>query len=457
MRGLELPELDPLTPEVRRRALKARRRFLGVWTAVGAILLAAVVIYLLNVLSAPMGVIIWATIIVFCLRGIVNGLEKRGINRGVGTAIAYVVMFVVLGALFVLMFSPVFGFGNQFANLVESIPGYVQSAIDWGNGIYHRYASLFENESVRQGINDVLAAVGTWATDFFSQGASGAISIGTGVANSFVAIGFGLVVAFWILMELPALGRECKRLAGPNRQEDLEMLHVTFTRVMGGYIKGTLLQCAVIGVGCGILFQVVGVPNAAVLGLITGVMNIIPIIGPWLGGALAAIAAVFVSPLVALIALAGTVVIQQLVYTFVSPKIMANSVDIHPALTLIALMVGSALGGAMSGLMGSLVGMLASIPLVAVAKSVFVYYFEKKTGRHLVAEDGVFFKGVPSDNEEVNPLSDATSPGVTTGSMKPIKLDDATLFGRKLPKLRSQAHGKVTARHSHDDTSSSKK
>ena len=203
MRGLELPELDPLTPEVRRRALKARRRFLGVWTAVGAILLAAVAIYLLNVLSAPMGVIIWATIIVFCLRGIVNGLEKRGINRGVGTAIAYVVMFVVLGALFVLMFSPVFGFGNQFANLVESIPGYVQSAIDWGNGIYHRYASLFENESVRQGINDVLAAVGTWATDFFSQGASGAISIGTGVANSFVAIGFGLVVAFWILMSCP--------------------------------------------------------------------------------------------------------------------------------------------------------------------------------------------------------------------------------------------------------------
>ena len=41
--------------------------------------------------------------------------------------------------------------------------------------------------------------------------------------------------------------------------------------------------------------------------------------------------------------------------------------------------------------------------------------------------------------------------------MKPIKLDDATLFGRKLPKLSSQAHGKVTARHSHDDTSSSKK
>ena len=106
MRNLEIPEVDLLTPEARRRAAKARSRFLGVWTAVGAILLAAVVVYLLNVLSAPVGVIIWATIIVFCLRGIVNGLERRGLNRGAGTAIAYVIMFVVLGALFFLMFSP---------------------------------------------------------------------------------------------------------------------------------------------------------------------------------------------------------------------------------------------------------------------------------------------------------------------------------------------------------------
>lgn len=422
MRDLELPELDPRAPEVQRRALKARRRFLGVWTTVGAILLAAVAIYLLNVLSAPMGVIIWATIIVFCLRGIVNGLEKRGVSRGVGTAIAYVVMFVVLGALFVLLFSPVFGFGNQFANLVESIPGYVQSAIDWGNGIYHRYASLFENESVRQGINDVLAAAGTWATNFFSQSASGAISIGAGVANSFVAIGFGLVVAFWILMELPALGLECKRLAGPNRQEDLEMLHVTFTRVMGGYIKATLMQCAIIGIGCGILFAVAGIPNYAALGVIAGLLNIIPVVGPWLGGALAAIVGLFVSPIAVVVAFVGTIAIQQIVYTFVSPKIMADSVDVHPALTLITLLAGSAIGGAMSGFVGSIFGMLVAIPAVAVAKAVFVYYFEKRTGRQLVAEDGVFFKGTPSEGDQVDPLGDVTAPHPdSTGSMQRIQ------------------------------------
>ena len=437
----------------RTKQARARTRFFDLWAVVAAILLLAAIVYLLNILSVPVAILIWTVIIVFCLRGIVNGLEKRHINRGLGTTIAYVIMALVLALIGFLLFSPMFGLNAQFNDLVSNLPHYVDAVIAWGNDLYARYAPMLEDETVKNVISEVQKSAASWASSIAQGSANGIVAFSTTLANGLMALGFALVIAFWILMELPAMGRETRRLIGPKHAEDAEFFHATFTRVMGGYIKGTLLQCAVIGVGCGILFQVVGVPNAAVLGLITGVMNIIPIIGPWLGGALA----VFVSPLVALIALAGTVVIQQLVYTFVSPKIMANSVDIHPALTLIALMVGSALGGAMSGLMGSLVGMLASIPLVAVAKSVFVYYFEKKTGRHLVADDGVFFKGVPSDNEEVNPLSDATSPGVTTGSMKPIKLDDATLFGRKLPKLRSQAHGKVTARHSHDDTSSSKK
>ena len=93
-------------------------------------------------------------------------------------------------------------------------------------------------------------------------------------------------------MELPQLGRECMRLVNPKRHEDLEMLHVTFTRVMGGYIKGTLLQCAIIGVGCVVLFGAIGIPNYAALGGIAGLLNIIPIVGPWLGGALAAIVGV---------------------------------------------------------------------------------------------------------------------------------------------------------------------
>lgn len=392
---------------------KARRRFLNVWTIVGAIALTWVVVQLLNILSVPVAIVIWTTIIVFVLRGTVNKLEEIGINRTVGTAIGYVIMFAVLALVAFLLFSPGVGMNTQFANLIENVPVYVQGISDWANDMYARYAYMLEDESVRAFVSDVQASAMDWAGDFAKNSASGAIAFGTGLANAFMAIGFALVVAFWILMQLPQLGRECKRLVGDAHAEDLEMLHITFTRVMGGYIKGTLLQCAIIGVACGILFAVLGIPNSMALGGITGILNIIPIIGPWLGGGLAAIVGIFVSPLVAVIAILGTIVIQQFVYTFISPKIMSDSVDIHPALTLIALMAGSALGGAMGGLPGSLVGMLASIPAVAVAKSVFVYYFEKRTGRRLVSKDGVFFLGTPSSSEDgdaPNPIADATSP-----------------------------------------------
>ena len=392
---------------------KARRRFLNVWTIVGAIALTWVVVQLLNILSVPVAIVIWTTIIVFVLRGTVNKLEEIGINRTVGTAIGYVIMFAVLALVAFLLFSPGVGMNTQFANLIENVPVYVQGISDWANDMYARYAYMLEDESVRAFVTDVQASAMDWAGDFAKNSASGAIAFGTGLANAFMAIGFALVVAFWILMQLPQLGRECKRLVGDAHAEDLEMLHITFTRVMGGYIKGTLLQCTIIGVACGILFAVLGIPNSMALGGITGILNIIPIIGPWLGGGLAAIVGIFVSPLVAVIAILGTIVIQQFVYTFISPKIMSDSVDIHPALTLIALMAGSALGGAMGGLPGSLVGMLASIPAVAVAKSVFVYYFEKRTGRRLVSKDGVFFLGTPSSSEDgdaPNPIADATSP-----------------------------------------------
>ena len=390
---------------------KARRRLILVWTWVGALLLGGVAVYVAGIISNAIGVLVWTVVIVFILRGPVNWLDSHGVNRTIGTVVSYVLFVAVLGLLIFIVFSPAFGINAQFEDLAKSLPSYVQAFETWVNDMYSQYAEILQNDNARQWVSSIASSISGFVQSFATTTASGMVAAGATLANTVMCIGFALVIAFWMLVDLPKLGREMYRLVGDDLKEDAQMLHLTITRVVGGYLKATIIQCGIIGVLCGILFWILGVPSPAALAVITGLLNIIPIVGPWLGGALAFVATVVTSPVVGIISLIGTIVIQQVVYTFVSPKLMGESVDIHPALTFIALLAGSGSGTAMSGLPGALVGALLSIPLVAIGKSLFVYYFEKRTGRRIVAEDGVFFKGVAADNEgKFDPVADATAP-----------------------------------------------
>ena len=391
------------------RTETARRRYYVAWTWMLAIALAGVVIFLLNILAIPVGIIIWTAVFVFILHGIVDRLERHGVNRILGTTVSYVVMFGVLALIGFLIFSPSFGVGAQLNQLGAQLPDILNQASTWANGQYVRYEDALQNDAVRSWVQSALAELESSGAKVASMSAQTVVTAGTNIVNTLITVGFALVVAFWMLIELPRLGREASRFVGDAHQEDFRMIGITVNRVMGGYIKATLIQCALIGVGCGVLYAIIGLPSSGALGAITGILNIIPIVGPWLGGALAFIASVFVDPFTAVVALVGTIVIQQVVYTFISPKIMGDSVDIHPALTIIALCAGSAIGGAGGSVMGALIGALLSIPLIAVAKSLFVYYFEKKTGRRLVSEEGVFFKGDTGGNDAADPVADAAA------------------------------------------------
>ena len=164
--------------------------------------------------------------------------------------------------------------------------------------------------------------------------------------------------------------------------------------VLGGYLRGQAVVSAATAVLVTIGLTAVGVPYALVLGLLAGVLNIIPWFGPVVAEVIAAIAAAFVSPWLALVAVLIIAGSQQLTDIFITPRVMSEQVDLHPLLVIFSLLAGSALAG--------FFGLLLAIPVAAIAKGVFVYYFEKWTDSKLTTEEGAFFreKKPPCESDE---------------------------------------------------------
>ena len=131
---------DTLLREEEIKTLKSRRRlYAGVF-----IIVLAVLLYLagqvLNILANPIAIVVWTTIIVFCLKGPVNALEKKGISRVWGSCVSFLLLIVALILLFWLLFSPSLGLGGQFASLIETIPGQINDLTHWLNQMYSQYS-----------------------------------------------------------------------------------------------------------------------------------------------------------------------------------------------------------------------------------------------------------------------------------------------------------------------------
>ncbi|MGN0261426.1 MAG: AI-2E family transporter [Eggerthellaceae bacterium] len=391
------------------RSLQWRLALYVVWTLIGVSILVYFSGNMLGVLSIPVGIIVWTTILVFTLRGAVEKLCDRNISRAVAVSLAFVLLFVVI-ALVVLLVKPLVAGGGGLDDFMSDVSSSVAVVQTYVEKLYSDYPQIFSDPTVMAWIESSLGSVVAYAEKAVSGLAQNMVSFAGFTMNSLMCIMFSLVASFWLLLEMPRMHGELQRLFGEKFSEDLGFLGTTFSRVLGGFIKGMAVQCAVIGVGCGLAYTLIGFPNAPIYAIIVAACNILPVLGQWVGVAVIAFVCLFTDTMTAILMIVATLVIQRIVYMLIYPKIMADSVDVHPVLVIISMMVGYALGGTLSGLVGSLVGILVSIPLAAVAKAMFVYYFEKKTGRHLVAEDGVFFKGIPNDGDVPDPHHNATSP-----------------------------------------------
>ena len=377
-----------MTTERLPSAERWKRAFFRAWALIGVLILiggAGMLVGRVSSALVPFGL---GFLVVLLLRIPVEWLAGR-MSRTLAVAVCYLAAFVVAAIALVFIIPPAYAQIVAFAN---ALPGYVQQAYKlWDAWVVHPRAGTgiptWLQDAVLALKDQVVASAGTWSAAI----ASTALATGSSIATGVVEFALALIIGFFTLVDLPRLENEILTLAGPKWREEITHFTATLTRVMGGWIRGTLIQSAVVATLISIGLAVIGVPYALAIGLIAGVLNVVPYLGPAIMALLAAIAGLFVSPWAAVWAVVVVFAVQQLDSLVMAPRIMGDQVDLHPLLVVFALLVGASLFG--------VPGMILSVPVAAIIKAMFVFWYEKRTARQISTEDGVLFRTAKDECE----------------------------------------------------------
>lgn len=181
------------------------------------------------------------------------------------------------------------------------------------------------------------------------------------LTTAFVVIIFGSLYA---LIDAPRFHRFVLSLFPADRQAEVDDVLGEVTGAMGGFVRGELMAALIIGALTYIALLVLGFPYAIVLAVVAGLLEFIPLVGPFVTAVVLVLVGLSQSVNQALIALVLSIIIQQIESNIVLPNVMRQEANISPLLVLLSILGGERIGG--------LVGALIAIPLVAGLRVVVI-------------------------------------------------------------------------------------
>jgi predicted PurR-regulated permease PerM len=144
-----------------------------------------------------------------------------------------------------------------------------------------------------------------------------------------------------------------------------------FNRTFKQFLRGQLFEAVLVAVLSVIALWIAGVNYYGIIGVIAGICNLVPFVGPWIGAIVAAVVSLLGGGyMTAIWAVVAMVIVQQIDNHLLAPKIVGDSVGLHPVITMVVLIIGADVGG--------IVGMLLAVPVAATVKNILVYRKERR-------------------------------------------------------------------------------
>jgi predicted PurR-regulated permease PerM len=297
--------------------------------------------------------------------------RSRRLSRGAAIVLVYVVMAggVSAGAALLLPSAT-----QQVDDMISRAPTYAQSILTWEHGWSRYYGHLRIPLELRQRIDQsVLAADG--AAVEYARGSLMALVGALSYVPWLVLIPF---IAFFLLKDAAGFRRTIV-IALPHRiRLRAHRLFEALNATLAAYIRAQLLACLLVGSLCGFGFAILGIPYPVVLGVLAGVLEFIPLVGPLLLAIVASIVAALHAPVLVLWALGFLGVLRLLEDYVIYPRLIRRGIQLHPLAVIVAVLTGAELDG--------VAGMFLAVPIVAIASVVFRHWLEWRTGDGAVDE-----------------------------------------------------------------------
>jgi len=195
----------------------------------------------------------------------------------------------------------------------------------------------------------------------------------TGTAAVVVSMILIPLITLYFLMDSQRLRAALLSWFPTYLQGDAERALTSVNRSLSSYIYSRVILSAFVGVAVSIMLAILGLPYALLLGVLSFVGEFIPVIGSWISFAIIALVTLATDPLDLPWIIVLTIIIQTFQNYAIAPKLMGDTMDIHPLTVILAMLIGAALGG--------IAGLVVAIPAAAAAKVIFNIFVLRREDR----------------------------------------------------------------------------
>jgi predicted PurR-regulated permease PerM len=316
-----------------------------------------VVLYVVYIYRVDIGSILkpflFSAVLAYILNPLVEVFERRNIKRIYSVLIVYLI-FTALILLFVFILIP--RLVKDIKILVVNLPYYSVHI----QGRMKEFQNSYINSNLPQGLKDIIDENIITLQNMIITALQSTLDVAVNTFSKILNIVIIPILVFYMLKDAEYFKNQCMLLMPKRHRNKAILLFRDIDNAFGKFIRGQIIVALFVSILTTLALAILNVKYAVFLGLFSGIANIIPYFGPIIGIIPTVIFALFDSTSKAIYAAMAFIVIQQIESGILTPKIIGESVGVHPVYVILSLFIGGKFMG--------IAGMVIAVPILVAIK-----------------------------------------------------------------------------------------